>query len=345
MKAIYILILFYFIPILLIAQGVQTVSIVNGTNGFCPGNSVTINFTVTGTPASSYRVRLIEIKSATSLEPSCPLVSPRPSYDATLLSMVAQNLSHTFGLPTTMNEVGHSSFSQEVNALLSSDDPCKIVDFEITTVGYRVEVEPIPNFNNTPIRTANITINNCTATPLPVNYLHFIAKETQEGISLNWATSNEQANSYFEIEYANEVQNFEVIGQVKGHNNSKENQYYSFMHKNPREGINYYRLKQVDIGGKAKYSKILAQKWFENPKIDLMIYPNPIENKVIISTSNNLKIDALFIHQLDGKLVKIYDAFETGENENIDLSFLNTGVFVVVANVKGKKIVQKIIKK
>lgn len=345
MKAIYILILFYFIPIFLIAQGVQTVSIANGTNGFCPGNSVTINFTVTGTPASSYRVRLIEIKNATSLEPSCPLVSPRPSYNATLLNMVTQNLSHTFDLPATMNEVGHSSFSQEVNALLSSDNPCKIVDFEITTLGYRVEVEPIPNFNNTPIRTANITINNCTATPLPVNYLHFLSKETQEGISLNWATNSEQTNSYFEIEYANEVENFEVIGQIKGHYNSKENQYYSFIHKNPRVGINYYRLKQVDIGGKANYSKILAQKWFENTKNDLIIYPNPIENKVVIGTSDNLKIDTLFIHQLDGKLVKIYGSFDTGEHVSIDLSFLNTGVFVVVTNVNGKKIVQKIVKK
>ena len=44
--------------------------------------------------------------------------------------------------------------------------------------------------------------------------------------------------------------NFEVLGIVEAKRNSAVTVNYSFLDKQPRSGINYYRLKQLDRDGK-----------------------------------------------------------------------------------------------
>ena len=44
--------------------------------------------------------------------------------------------------------------------------------------------------------------------------------------------------------------------------------------------LSYYRLKQTDYDGKFEYSKIVAVNLENNTHAELLIYPNPTENKI-----------------------------------------------------------------
>ncbi len=98
---------------------------------------------------------------------------------------------------------------------------------------------------------------NIAHNPLPVSLSYFKAKKiTLQQINLSWATATETNNNYFSIDRSQNGKAFESIGTINGNYNSSVVQQYSFTDKNPYQGVNYYRLKQVDLNGKYSYSDI-----------------------------------------------------------------------------------------
>ena len=131
--------------------------------------------------------------------------------------------------------------------------------------------------------------------PLPITLLHFDAEQTIEGtVRTTWATASEINNDHFAVERSlSGTENFKLIGTVKGFGagSTTENHYYSLNDPDQCSGINYYRLKQVDIDGHFSYSNVVAVKCTE--KNDLVsVYPNP----------SNTKINISFFEVEDGKL-------------------------------------------
>ena len=62
------------------------------------------------------------------------------------------------------------------------------------------------------------------------------------------------------------------IGQVAGRGTVASQQAYQFTDDNPVQGLNFYRLKQVDIDGNFTYSNIVSLN-FENTNGVFKIYP------------------------------------------------------------------------
>jgi len=92
--------------------------------------------------------------------------------------------------------------------------------------------------------------------PLPLEFLNFAANSDGENVKLNWQTTGELNCNYFVIESSTDFNNFREIGIVKSKSFSSINS-YSFIDQKPNQ-VNYYRLKQVDLNGAYKYSKIVS---------------------------------------------------------------------------------------
>ena len=90
--------------------------------------------------------------------------------------------------------------------------------------------------------------------PLPVSLLNFTAKPMGNKVKLEWTTASEFNNDYFTIERTRDIHSYDFIDQVRSYGNSSSNQYYSTIDNNPYKGLQYYRLKQTDLNGAAKYS-------------------------------------------------------------------------------------------
>jgi len=177
---------------------------------------------------------------------------------------------------------------------------------------------------------------------LPVNMLSFTAAKQGEYSYITWETSQEINTHHFEIEHSKNGIDFEKIGEVAGAGNSDIVQKYSFLHRTPVTGMNYYRLKQVDLDGKTKYTELRSVKF--NTINSFTVYPNPTTDKVYINAEvKNATLDVSVI-TVDGKQIQHYANFHSGNS--IDLSaFPNEVYFIKIIESNGTVRLKKIIKK
>ncbi|OIP01433.1 MAG: hypothetical protein AUJ98_04635, partial [Bacteroidetes bacterium CG2_30_33_31] len=122
---------------------------------------------------------------------------------------------------------------------------------------------------------------------LPISLLDLSALKNKDVINLYWKTASEQNNDYFIIERSADNINFQNIGNIDGSGNSINIIDYNFIDNQPNNGINYYRLKQVDFDGKFTYSKTISAD-FINENLIFNIFPNPISHtETLIIKFNN----------------------------------------------------------
>jgi len=89
---------------------------------------------------------------------------------------------------------------------------------------------------------------------LPVELSNFKANRKEQSIQLLWETQSEINNQGFEIQRSTNNA-WHKIDFINGNGNSTHRNSYSSIDKSPIEGINYYRLKQLDFDGKFEYSE------------------------------------------------------------------------------------------
>jgi len=135
---------------------------------------------------------------------------------------------------------------------------------------------------------------------LPVTMLYFNAEKLGETQSLlNWATASEINNDHFDVERSSDAETWAKIGQVKGAGTTEVQTDYSFTDQEPLSGINYYRLKQVDVDGNFEYTNITDVTFdgstggSDKSASTLSVYPNPLNqssqlNIALTSTTDNI---------------------------------------------------------
>ncbi|MEP2772072.1 MAG: T9SS type A sorting domain-containing protein [Fulvivirga sp.] len=123
--------------------------------------------------------------------------------------------------------------------------------------------------------------------PLPVELLSFNASSVVGEVELNWATSTEINNDYFEVQHSANGIDFITIGKLAGAGNSNSRVDYYFVHRNPAAGRNYYRLNQVDFDYQSEISQTIMVE-SELLKTEISVYPNPTPDFVYITTTRDL---------------------------------------------------------
>ena len=154
---------------------------------------------------------------------------------------------------------------------------------------------------------------------------------------IEWVTLSEINNDYFLVEHSTNGKEFNMIGSLDGNNNSNSKIDYHFLHQNPANGNNYYRLKQLDLNGEYEYSpiRLVNFKNTEAVKSSFVVYPNPNNgNEIYINGKNiSLKNTEVKIFNAIGSLVyeKKID-FETSYKIKPEPSLLPGVYFVTINN-------------
>lgn len=163
---------------------------------------------------------------------------------------------------------------------------------------------------------------------LPVELLYFYAKPGERSVELTWHTISEIGNDRFEVENSPDGRQFNVIGMVKGRGTCTVPHTYNFIHHRPRTGLNYYRLRQIDVDGGWEYSHVVVD-FFDGTKGELSIFPNPVRDVAELRGTN-----------LEGASYQLTDAIgrvvQRGalSSSRIDLSPLAAGVYVLLLQPK-----------
>lgn len=174
----------------------------------------------------------------------------------------------------------------------------------------------------------------CQALPVEwVSLLKAITKNNE--IEINFKTAMEFNNSHFEIEHSQNGVSFQKIGKIEAIRNTAQEKNYIFSDSHPSPGINYYRVKQVDLRGTYEYSNIASSKFLIN---EIIVFPNPVKDEINFKSEDN--IAAISITDLSGKLVrKIYNS-----NQAIDVSDLSPGIYFLQIQIDETLLTEKIIK-
>jgi hypothetical protein len=179
--------------------------------------------------------------------------------------------------------------------------------------------------------------------PLKVHYLDFKGQAVNnQYILLTWSTDSEQNNDHFEVERSSDLLHFQTVGNVVGAGNSNTQKDYSIQDNSPRDGINYYRLKQVDFDGNYAYSKTIMVRFGNHS--DPLIFPNPASTYITLVQGQE-QITDVVIYDVTGKLVKQVKNTSGNASFVISLTDLNTGVYVVRMKAASSSYQQKLLKR
>ncbi len=173
---------------------------------------------------------------------------------------------------------------------------------------------------------------------LPVQWVKFTATKKEQSTLLSWQTAAEQTSDRFEIERSANGTVFNSIGTVASTNNPNGAQ-YSFQDNNPLTGINYYRLKQLDIDGKFEYSRVVQLRF--DYKGSITIYPNPVKEWLTISVTGSQAIRSIVITDLTGKVVQKNQNLLTS---TIPVHQLKAGAYMIRVETSQAVLVGKFVK-
>lgn len=168
----------------------------------------------------------------------------------------------------------------------------------------------------------SVTIQ-CLSTVLPVQIISFTGRNDQRNNILEWQTSSEVSNAYFEIQRSIDGIHFESLGDVVGEGNSSIIKNYSFVDDRFVANTNYYRLKQFDIDNKFQYSKVATITSHKTNAIS--IFPNPGKESTTISVTREFLNSQVNLVTIEGRVIRSFTL--DNEEQSIDISTLAMGVY------------------
>lgn len=171
--------------------------------------------------------------------------------------------------------------------------------------------------------------------PLPVELISFNGMERNGNVLLHWTTAFEMNNNGFEIEKSEDGITWGTIGFVGGNNNTNTVSEYEFIDFRPLSGLNYYRLKQLDLNGQFEYSNIITIR-ITGPNFPFTFFPSPVNKDLnLIINSNLAEQGTVNIFEFSGKkLISLSPNFEKGENKiTLNLSSLEAGIYFIQVTI------------
>ena len=184
---------------------------------------------------------------------------------------------------------------------------------------------------------------------LPIELISFTGWYNGYENELHWKTATEINSDHFEVQKSINGIDFIEIGSVDAAGMSTSELNYLFFDDNSYSGINYYRLKLVDIDGVFEYSNTIVIRVDTDGIPAFVIYPNPVNDILFCSVnSTQNKTVVIEITDLLGKtiLTNIHDLF-TGQNTiQINVAHLTPATYFIRINefISGEYQVLKFLK-
>lgn len=197
------------------------------------------------------------------------------------------------------------------------------------------------NGSDAPVyNTANALSGNATTqNALPLKWVSFTVKETGSDVVLEWTTTNEHNTAYFVIERSLGNMQFAAIASIPANGSAGNNQ-YRFTDKTKPAGTVYYRIRQVDAGGKYEYSKLIRADG-AGVKKSFSVSPNPVRDVCRVTLPQDMQQANLFIYDMSGTQLR---QVRVQHGQSINIGGLPAGTYNVVVREGGEQHGTRIVK-
>ena len=174
---------------------------------------------------------------------------------------------------------------------------------------------------------------------LPVNITQFTATTHPQGVLLNWTSQNEINFLHYEVQHSADGQQFTTVSKLQALQRQSATT-YQFLHTQPIQGNNFYRLKITNNDGSVQYSAIRQVRF--GAAFNVKVMPNPFHNTLNISIIGESRPTQIKLLDTKGQLL-----LQTIAMQNISLNTANlpSGIYMVLAtNSRGHQVQLKVTK-
>ena len=199
------------------------------------------------------------------------------------------------------------------------------------------------------IRTLDIPSLSATAAfsndaPLPLTWLYIKAEDINGQSQLSWATAQESNTQKFEIEQCTDGHSFTTIGTTPAAGNSNTVTTYKWIHTDPAPGINYYRIKQIDLDKNYTWSKVVTL-FFGSGSGKTMVVPNPAIDRVTVLLATPAEQSTINLYNAAGQSIRKLALRDGSTQQEVQLSELPAGIYFLEVVYKTHKELLRVIKK
>jgi hypothetical protein len=177
---------------------------------------------------------------------------------------------------------------------------------------------------------------------LPVKWLSFDALKKGETSVLDWTTSEEFNNKGFEVLRSVNGQYFEKIGWVDAKTELAPVNVYQFIDSHPLRGINYYRLKQVDLDGKTDYSPVRNLS-FNSRNFGVTVTPNPADEFFYVEIQTEAEFSDITLMDVTGRIVLSKKTDKAEPSSLLQVDKLSPGAYTLMVKSGIDQHVQQLI--
>lgn len=239
------------------------------------------------------------------------------SYKSATLPLSAAGLHSTAGNPSIID-----------HAVVSNEVASYYIDYSATLFDDIQTLTGIANYATTttdhyPVLTRYAF--EVTAGPLPVKLISFHAVKDKSQVKLTWSTAEEVNAKEFVVERSTDGRNYSSIGKVAARGNTSSVSHYSLNDASPNTGVNFYRLKMVDIDAREEYSKVVKIDF--SKLYTIAISPNPAQSYFTIAVSNLFEPMTLEITDVNGRIVQTQTI--SSQNNRIAVNNLAKGLYFI----------------
>jgi hypothetical protein len=180
---------------------------------------------------------------------------------------------------------------------------------------------------------------------LPVELTSFNVTKDANSVELDWTTATELNSDYFDIERSDNGIDFESIGTLVAAGNSEQTLNYNFIDDSPTNGFNYYRLALYDLDGNIAHTETKVVQFQKNASIN--IFPTQVTDRinVEINAEEDLEFRRMILTTSGQVLETDITNISSGiSNQQVDVSHLQSGAYILIVYLNGQAIQHKFIK-
>ena len=190
------------------------------------------------------------------------------------------------------------------------------------------------------IITSPIWYTRNDAALLPVKLSVFTVQKAAKSAQLDWTTEQETNSSHFIVQRSADGRKWNDIARVNAAGNSSIPINYRLYDNAPLNGINYYRLKQVDLDGRFEISVVKNISF--KTLYDVSISPNPAKDFINIDiTKTDNEVLNILITDLAGKIVQSLKSSQ--KSIKIATAGIAKGLYFISIKNNNNSFTQKII--
>lgn len=171
-------------------------------------------------------------------------------------------------------------------------------------------------------QTYQFAVQSCT---VPVRLISFNAAAVGKNVQVKWTVAQEINVSRYEVESGTDGVHYQLAGTVHAAGSSA----YTFLHTSPAAGVNYYRLKMIDLDGSVAYSDVRKVNFVNEESVS--VYPNPATSVLNITATGSIinKAASVQVFSMEGKLVMQKQVSALNRTESFNVSALATGKYIM----------------